>query len=147
MNGFRPLFVGEASDGPPLAGRSGRRLAALSGLPNVESLLSLVRAENVFPRRPRGSKKGDAFPKLEARRAARLIDFAGAFPVVFLGKRVASAFDVRAGYLEMVDFWGRPAFVFPHPSGVNRWWNDPANEERARAFMRDLIFLASLLKA
>lgn len=26
-------------------------------------------------------------------------------------------------------------YVLPHPSGVNRWWNDPANLEAARAFL------------
>lgn len=29
-----------------------------------------------------------------------------------------------------------PAFCIPHPSGVNRWWNDPENRERAEAFMQ-----------
>lgn len=30
------------------------------------------------------------------------------------------------------------AAVVPHPSGVNRWWNDPANRDRAREFFAEL---------
>lgn len=28
--------------------------------------------------------------------------------------------------------------VFPHPSGVNRWWNDPDNTRRAERYLRRL---------
>jgi hypothetical protein len=28
--------------------------------------------------------------------------------------------------------------AFPHPSGLNRWWNDPVNEEAARMMLRRL---------
>jgi hypothetical protein len=33
-------------------------------------------------------------------------------------------------------------FVVPHPSGVNRWWNDAANEARARTFMERMVSFA-----
>lgn len=29
--------------------------------------------------------------------------------------------------------------VVPHPSGINRWWNDPANVEAARSFLREAL--------
>lgn len=34
-------------------------------------------------------------------------------------------------------------FVIPHPSGVNRWWNDAANEQKARRFMEELRHAAA----
>jgi uracil-DNA glycosylase len=32
-----------------------------------------------------------------------------------------------------------PAVVVPHPSGVNRWWNCPENEARAKEFLTSLL--------
>lgn len=40
-----------------------------------------------------------------------------------------------AGYVEIKYV---PAVVIPHPSGLNRWWNSPANTEKARQFMLTL---------
>lgn len=62
--------------------------------------------------------------------------------MLLAGKRVASAFGLDEEYLaDPVAFpiGGRPVavHVVPHPSGVNRWWNEPANRERARAFLAE----------
>lgn len=31
------------------------------------------------------------------------------------------------------------AAILPHPSGLNRWWNDPDNRDAARAFMQHTV--------
>jgi hypothetical protein len=47
---------------------------------------------------------------------------------VLLGRRVAAAFGLAsAPYLEWTEARGRTWVVMPHPSGVNRWWNDEEN--------------------
>lgn len=47
---------------------------------------------------------------------------------------VAEAYDLG----ERATRVARPVWVCPHPSGLNRWWNDPANVARAREFFDDL---------
>lgn len=59
-------------------------------------------------------------------------------PYVLAGKRVAVALGVRAAYFQRVEFAGSWAVVVPHPSGVNRWWNDGQNLGRAKRFLRRL---------
>ena len=56
--------------------------------------------------------------------------------VLFLGRKVAEAFGFdfrRLGYL----WWDgeTECAVVPHPSGVNRWWNDWHNRTEASAFL------------
>jgi hypothetical protein len=129
------LLVGEA---PNASGRgrmanttqSGRRLALLggAGLPRT----------NVIQRFPARSGKGASFPLQEARagldrlwrRTPRRVAF------VYMGKRVAAADGWRGAYLEWGESRGRRVCTFPHPSGINMWWNEPANVELAMAFIR-----------
>lgn len=63
--------------------------------------------------------------------------------LLLAGKRVAGAFGIRrVDYLDeahYVGVTGLPAVVVPHPSGVNRWWNDPANRERLACYLRSLV--------
>lgn len=72
--------------------------------------------------------------------------------VLLAGLRVARAFGLRMNhkdrpsfsYFEKKIFKDQPnqtifeVVVVPHPSGVNRWWNDPQNEARAREFLAAL---------
>lgn len=139
--GVTITIVGQApgpSGGEPFRGRSGARLAALMGLASVEELADRANLVNVlssFPGKARAGK-GDAFPLERARRAARRMRLAGT--ILFAGKGVARAFGIGgAEYFEWraIDA-ATTAAVIPHPSGVSRWWNEPGNEERARAFLR-----------
>lgn len=84
------------------------------GLEGREELLEAVDAFNVLDRYP-GSEgpKGDAFPISWARRRARRLYPWEDHPEGF---RVA---------------------VIPHPSGVNHWWNEPANRRRFRRFVEE----------
>lgn len=58
------------------------------------------------------------------------------------GKRAASAFGLRrVEWLEPVELGRgeRLAVVFPHPSGVVLWWNDPRNVAAASRCLRRLL--------
>jgi len=60
---------------------------------------------------------------------------------VLLGGKVAAAFYMhRRPLFRWLDEFGDGALVAvaPHPSGVSRWWNDPANLRRARRFWHKL---------
>lgn len=115
------------------------------------------------------SGKGYTFPVAPARAgAAALLERYRSFVfvekvrgLVILGKRAAGAFAWHEGLLgvrlpEPPPFfdwaclgehdkagverfgWTR-AVVVPHPSGFNRWWNEQANRDRARAFFSSLL--------
>jgi len=135
-----PLLVGEA---PNREGRgrlanttrSGSVIASLGGrhLPRT----------NLLREWPGPSGKGSAFPLMPAREAAdRLLRRTlKSRPLVLLGTRVAGAFRLRRQdyeLLEWLELRGRRVAVFPHPSGVNHWWNEPDNREAARIFLAAL---------
>jgi hypothetical protein len=86
------------------------------------------------------SGKGDKFPVEFARASAkkiltRLLDFEG---YLFLGKHVAATFGVDPE--PMLSWRFAPLMVnyavVPHPSGVNRWYNDALNRAKAEQFLR-----------
>jgi uracil-DNA glycosylase len=65
--------------------------------------------------------------------------------VIHQGHRVAEAIgyvhaSVLAGCLRMGGgLSGRHVAVVPHPSGRNRYWNNPANRDAARVFLRIMM--------
>lgn len=132
------LLVGEAPTrtGPrfPRPGDTptGKRIAALGG--------QWIPRCNLLTYWPGASGKGAHFPIEVARHAAdRLLRRTPKrVTLVFMGKRVALAFGWRGEYLEWGTLNGREVVTMPHPSGVNRWWNDPRNVESARQFVASL---------
>ncbi len=121
----------------PLRGDSGRRIAKLMGL-DLDAALELLRPRNLLREFPGKAEKGDAFPAAVAREIARRSRLRGDH-VVLLGRHVAAAFGAaREPYLGWFKLRGRWAVVVPHPSGVNRWYNSPANRRRARRVLRAL---------
>ena len=128
---------GQKGNGEPLAGKAGRRLAALCGL-SLDAYLARFRRVNLLPTFPGKAGKGDAFPLPAAREAARaLLPALEGRRVVLLGGRVAAAFGLhRAPLLVWQPFHGAWVAVAPHPSGLNRFWNDPRNVRRAQQFWR-----------
>ncbi len=154
------LIVGEAPGrlpsvpDEPLSGRSGQRLAELCGL-DLPTYLARFECINVLPTFPGAAGKGARFTLREAVPAARervvtRYALGGAVRAVLLGR---AALAVERALLEMgfrdardlsfTNFvWhhvrvpgGFAAFACcPHPSGVNRWWNDPSNLAEARRF-------------
>lgn len=143
----RPLIVGQAP-GPntdparPLSGRCGRRLAELCGL-GPDDFALLFERVNVISDFPGKAGKGDLFPLREAQEIAGGMMMNGDLsdrPVVLLGDHVARAFFLPRALKPFVWIPGL-AFriaICPHPSGVNRWWNEEANVRRARRFWRRL---------
>ena len=145
MSPKRPLLVvgqapGRRPCGGVLLGRSGSLLAACAGLP-LHEWAARVERVNLLPRWPGANGKGDHFPLDEAQTAAgRLGTRMRARRVVLLGRGVARAFG--ANDLHPHFEWWRDderdcwLALCPHPSGVNLWWNDQSNRERAAAFWR-----------
>jgi hypothetical protein len=136
---MKPLLIGLApgriGDGEPLAGLCGRRLADLCDL-DLDAYLARFDRINLYP------CQIDRLYLSEARRMAdRLAERVAAREIaVFLGSDVGRAFLVRSPFFQ----WTKlsrdcgDVVVAPHPSGRNRWWNNPANVRRARMFWRNL---------
>lgn len=95
---------------------------------------------NLFSSWPGKSGKGDLFdveaatPAMVAiNRALDRIDVE--WTVVLLGFRVAATMTkARPHLLEYFAPWStcnRTYVIIPHPSGINRWWNEKPNRDRA----------------
>lgn len=139
---MRPLLIGEApsrTSDPlrPFSGTTGGRIVALAGQPLEQSW----QLANLLPAWPGRAGKGTRWDRAAARRAALALDVEGR-RVVFVGRRVAAAFGHQhAPFLEWLDDPERGCrfAVLPHPSGIVRWWNEPANADAARSFLRGAI--------
>jgi len=65
--------------------------------------------------------------------------------VIFVGLQVAEAFDaISPRFFEWRKYptFGEPSFqgcAIPHPSGINRFWNEPGNQKTARRFFDQLL--------
>ena len=142
----------------PGSSSSADRLLKFTGYTEDEYLDTFAR-DNLLHYLPRRSGKGRNFPLSRAKRQVERIfrdRWAPNQRIVMLGRRVASAFDWvqwdrRIGLIQhsevrylkwyrVMNKWGRVirAAVVPHPSGVNRWWNDANNRRRARTFFLGL---------
>jgi len=144
------LFIGEApspsTDGrpgaEPLVGETGRRLALWAGL-SLGEFRQRVRCTNLFERLPERWVNRDA--TVWAQRIWQELTreggtYASVTDAVLLGHRVARAF----GFTHLDPFtWyttaGPRLALMPHPSGMNRFWNDAANVERAERFLQALL--------
>jgi uracil-DNA glycosylase len=139
LSASRPLLVGEAPsrDGRgrtrAFDGRSGARLSEILGTEFVRDF----DAVNLLDRWPGSGGKGSTFPVGEARAAASmLLRASDARVLVLCGRRVAAAFGLRdMEYLSWRMLGPKLVGLVPHPSGVNRWYNEQANQEAARAFL------------
>jgi uracil-DNA glycosylase len=154
-----------AGDGRAFTGASGNRLRGLLALPDWESLDATFKLLNVFPwpLPKRASGKGDEFPIEKARQHAMMLRgatrngliFREIWPndaVILCGTRVWKAFQLPSSPEPLVPYlikegWDRfPseglgyegwwAYMLPHPSGVNRWWNEPENVASAQRFLK-----------
>lgn len=150
---MRPLLIGQApakySEGHrALCGITGRHLAMLAGM-HTAAFMEAVDTVNVLDRFPGSAEHGDLFPMREAReRAEDMLPLLQGRRVLFVGMNVAVAFRQRcAGVLawhettqRLGEYVASYTFaVIPHPSLVNRWWNDHDNRVRAARFLRDLL--------
>jgi hypothetical protein len=118
------------SDGQPGPGDSSARLASLCGV-TQEQFLKAVAWINLFDH-----------PGTDPVRYVRMVEKA-AEPfdaIVMLGKRVQAAFLLdHLNPLESVERnggIGPMLLALPHPSGRNRWYNDPDHVADASIVMR-----------
>ena len=139
------IFVGEAPGGRPnederpLAGRAGKFLAKLAGKEGV--IPDHFETVNLLSYYPGTSGKGSNFVASEAKvKAEKLLTrLDGNEYLILLGRRVAGAF----GQKDLPYFKSKfvpPCWVvvIPHPSGINRVWNDPKTVKQARIFLGSL---------
>ncbi len=148
------LIIGQAPaqhDDPsqPITGRTGRKLASLMDMSFEEYQCTFDRANllDEWPGR-RNMGVGDAFPLEEVRRSAYSLwsTYLGVTScqydwVLLLGRAVENAFGGRKPMpwmkWELIMPQAMKVAVLPHPSGVNRWWNETANKRAAKRFLRD----------
>lgn len=149
---MKPLLVGEAPSKnevteTPLEGRVGRRLANLAGLSYAEYLAFFDRV-NLLHVRQDTKEKGFEFDRVAAAHAAHELFLNGKIvpgrTVLMLGWRVTRAFGVgglmdQPYFTEHASHGGCRFYAVPHPSGVNRWWNDAANHRKAADFLQALV--------
>jgi len=140
---MRPILVGEAP-GPntdpyrPLncdeSTSAGGRLRDIMRIDRDQYNMMFDKI-NLMPLKP------DRWSIPESReKADKLMRFLYNRDVFLLGKRVAHAF----GMMERQFFDGLHCgqtvlYVVPHPSGLNRWYNDAENVEISRQFWHDTI--------
>lgn len=149
---MKPLLVGQAparsGDGRPFTGASGRRLCDLLGLESYDDLVHLLDMTNLIPEiQPKvQGKRGDSFDRALAKRAAiriytRCVE-EGRYKLILAGKGVGKTFlpKKEIEYFQRYPSGMLQIWVIPHPSGINHFWNDPANVEKASRFLRAIVF-------
>lgn len=139
MNGV--IFVGQGPgrDGDPLRpleGHIAKRLGHLLGMPPDWFVHTCARI-NLNSEWIGKAGKGDIFDPSEGRSAAGVLLRGSWTRYVLLGKKVAECFNVNAEFLCVTEHHRQKQFfVLPHPSGINRWWNEPQNVRRAIVELR-----------
>jgi hypothetical protein len=141
----KPLIVGEAPSKneivpTPIEGRVGRRLARCAGL-SFDEFIDRFDRMNLLSVRQDTQEKGFVFDSRAAGIVARELRerLEPGRTVLLLGHRVADAFGIKGEYFATFAPPGEAVYyVLPHPSGVNHWWNDPANVEKMNAFMHEI---------
>src|SRR5262245_55265948 len=123
----------------PLAGPNGQKIARLAGMSYDELIACRRKHLNTHYNGKRG--KGDAFDHVKGNVTAAdvLLDWR-VERIVLLGKNVARCFGFRdLPFLAEIRIYGRRFLIFPHPSRVNRWWNERGNERRARQLLQRFL--------
>jgi hypothetical protein len=139
MAPLKPLIVG-VSPGPsklktidqsPIMGWTGKRLAKLLHMSLQIYALEFERV-NLFGESGREKTATSAEFLCAASWIRSMYDLKERVGAVFLGKRVANAFGwfpVNDTEFMQCEQTGRLCVCIPHPSGLNRYYNDPNNRE------------------
>lgn len=153
----RVIILGQApsrvGDGRPFSGPSGERLCNLTGLEDYDALARAFKLTNLLrePVKKVPGKKGDLFDrKMAAARGAELYELLpDDFKIVCCGREVwkAMALDPTVPYFQWTNVKANPGawgnlVLFPHPSGISHYWNDPERVRRAAAFLAPLAHRA-----
>lgn len=120
---------------------AGARLCELMGLPLSEYIFGIDRM-NLLDFYPGKQGKGARFPMAAAKESvAALHEQRGLIGrnILLVGRRVAEAFEKKD--VPNLTWQHQKAYNFaiiPHPSGINRWWNDAENRAAGEAFLRSV---------
>lgn len=137
-------------DGRPFTGPSGQTLSELIGMP-VRSVFDCRNLSDYW----RSDAKPEWHPKEAEWAAARVpevLDINQRF--ILVGRKVAQAFRLgdKNPYLDWIGDYKLsyqlpygPVAIFPHPSGLNRWWNSSENREQAKWFLLDELKLTGFI--
>jgi uracil-DNA glycosylase len=127
----------------PFAGQSGARLARLAGVGvSGDDLPENFDLVNLLDKWPGKKGKGDDFNMEEARLKAKSIEEQlkaeeGHRFILLMGRKVERAFGwAGLNYLDANLWHTNWVILFPHPSGVNTWWNEVQNRDDARKCLR-----------
>tara|TARA_Y100000310_G_scaffold276127_1_gene293077 strand:+ start:256 stop:762 length:507 start_codon:yes stop_codon:yes gene_type:complete len=153
----RLLLIGEAPTlkyrgMPPFSGPTGARLCEVFDA----DFRSYADAINILSDPQRRKEKGSEYNAEKAKENARLVaDYLARTPwglftgIVFAGKRVAATFGFEdleyfvPGELPVRTIKGRwrwlKVWTMPHPSGVNRWWNEDCNLQKAKRWAQNVL--------
>jgi len=123
--------------------KSGGALAKLFGLA-PEQLHARADCINLLSQWHGKSSKGDKFPLKMAQKTAQAIlnSWKNYDHIILLGSNVAKAFGFHQLPLltwTEIEPCGCKLAIVPHPSGINRWYNDAANKRAATSFLRELF--------
>ncbi len=123
----------------PLAGPNGKKIARLAGMSYDE--LIACRRRHLNPQYSGKRGKGDEFDHTKGKiNAADVLMDWRVERIVLLGKNVARCFGFRdLPFLAEIRIYGRRFMIFPHPSRVNRWWNERQSERRARELLQRFL--------
>ena len=123
----------------PLAGPNGQKIARLAGMSYGELIACRRKYLNTHYSGKRGKRDAFDHAKGNLNAADVLMDWR-VERLVLLGKNVARCFGFRdLPFLAEIRIYGRRFLIFPHPSGVNRWWNERRNERRARQILQRFL--------
>lgn len=83
--------------------------------------------------------KGDVFDTAEGYVAAKVLLRGSWTRYVLLGQKVAECFGIKSDPCTVVEAIGKHFLLLPHPSGINRWWNEPVNRGRASLKLKEFL--------
>ena len=125
-----------------LTGRCGRTLAGLCDV-DLQEFRSCYARRNLNTRWNGKSGRGDRFDAAEGTIEARRVNAEGFRRFVLLGSNVSRCFGFDHEPMRVLAWPSFPQsyLLFPHPSGVNAFWNSAANPRAARAVLRGFLEL------
>lgn len=146
----RPVLLGEAPNprapfGSPLDGRLELRLARTMGWEDARAYDELVQRFEPLNAIENADDADPWDPRLASQRwirfyRGRIMARTQPTVVVALGRRAGDAIGAKGRDLyDWRDGILYSSVVVPHPSGLNRVWNDPETEDRVRQALTEAI--------
>lgn len=123
-----------------ITGTCGIFLAEMLGVERLEFLATYSRF-NLNARFNGKKGKGDIFDEEEGDKTAVFL-LTGPFErYICLGKAVSKCFGLaeNGAPLTLWEIQGKRFLYLPHPSKINKWWNDPANRALAKAHLKAFV--------